>query len=185
MIGILNLEEKNIELYNFLINNDIDCQQLSTEDEILNCKKLIIPDCTSIREFIKLLNKKNIYQCIKMLKKDILFIGNSVGLLCSQCSGSVFPPFCIIDNIITNVVTINDYLGIDIISNNDFIKVSDDNKLYFGSIPDIEICPNTIASIKGLNKTAILHKDNFYGFTFLPEKPGQKGLELLKSFINK
>lgn len=184
MIGILDLEFNSDGICNLLDQIDVKSKKVYTEDEILGCRKIIIPSCNSLKDFIKKLNRANLFQFIKILKKDILFIGNSVGLLCSHCDEILLPTLCVIDSNMTSYIEKNDYLEIVQTQNNYLLNDIASLSFYFEKIPDIESCPNTIAIIKDLNKAAIIAKDNFYGITFTPEKSGQQGLQILKNFTN-
>lgn len=184
MIGILDLEFNSDGICNLLDQISVKSKKVYTEDEILECRKIIIPSCNSLKDFIKKLNKTNLFQFIKMLKKDILFIGNSVGLLCSQYDDTPLPTLCVLDTSINTYIEKNENLEIIPIQNNNLLNNLSSLSFYFDKIPDIESCPNTIAIIKDLSKAAIIIKDNFYGITFIPEKSGPQGLQILKNFTN-
>lgn len=184
MVGILNITEEGNELANFFKNCQISFNLVYTEDEIIQCKKLIIPSCNSITNLLKKMNKANLYQIIKMLKKDILCLGNSSALLCESCENLTLPSFCIIDNKVNNFIQVNKFFDIEITFNHKIFENISNLNFYFENILDIVSCPNTIATIKELNYSAIIIKNNFYAFSFLPEKSGEQGKQILLNFIN-
>lgn len=65
-----------------------------------------------------------------------------------------------------------------------FKDIKNNSFFYFVHSYCVGICQNTIASCEyGMKFSAALHKDNFFGVQFHPEKSGSVGLKLLDNFI--
>jgi len=52
------------------------------------------------------------------------------------------------------------------------------------ALPDLSIHSAAVTDFNDMTFTCIINKDNAWGTQFHPEKSGEQGLELLKSFIN-
>lgn len=65
-----------------------------------------------------------------------------------------------------------------------FTNIEEKSFVYFVHSYAPELCPETIAiSENGVQFSAALHRDNFYGTQFHPEKSGGIGEQILKNFL--
>ena len=66
-----------------------------------------------------------------------------------------------------------------------FKDMSDGDFVYFVHSFAADVCDDSIAvSENGRDFSAALHKDNFYGVQFHPEKSGEAGEKILRNFMN-
>jgi glutamine amidotransferase len=183
MISVLGFNTNSNELLEVL--NKIKCNYLiaETEDEILTSNKLFIPPCDDLSLLLKKLNRSNLYQFIKMLKKDVLFIGKSMALLCEKCKEVQLPTFCMINNEIDNVIKDDLFHEVEILEKDKLFKDIDNSLLYFDCFFEMKILSNSLAKLKDKEVTVAIKKNNFYGVMFRPELSGEVGIQVIKNFL--
>lgn len=190
MITIIDYGAGNIgSLKNALTSLGFDCLVTSDPKIIAKADKIIFPGQGRAGSAIKELKKRGLDKIIK--KINVPFLGICLGM-------QILADYSEEDN--TNCLGIipgevkkfSNSLKIPQIGWNK-IKISRVSRLlkgikdseYFYFVNSYFLCLNnyTIAETSyGLNFSAVIQKDNFYGVQFHPEKSGKIGLKILNNF---
>jgi imidazole glycerol-phosphate synthase subunit HisH len=164
-----------------------------TNNEYAICKseKIIFPGVGEASFAIKQLHLLNIFSFIRMIKKPMLGICLGMQLMCefseegnTSCLG-IFPG---------RNERFDDKLGKvphmgwnevkQIKESKLFEGIKDNEFFYFANSYYLPVTENTTSKANhGVDFSATLEKNNFYGVQFHPEKSGDAGLKLFKNFI--
>ncbi|PKL89876.1 MAG: imidazole glycerol phosphate synthase subunit HisH [Ignavibacteriae bacterium HGW-Ignavibacteriae-2] len=174
---------------------DLNTDYIITQKESEICKsdKIIFPGVGEASYAIKKLNLYNLINLLRVIKKPFLGICLGMQLMCERseegnvnCLG-VFPTYC------------KKFEGDDIkIPHMGWNKVefSEGSKLFDG-IPNgqhfyfahsyyVPVNVNTSSICNhGVDFTASMQKDNYYGVQFHPEKSGEYGINIIRNFLEK
>ncbi len=190
---IIQYNAGNIQSVLFALER-IGVEAIVTDDveQILQADKVIFPGVGEASTAMQYLQQRNLDQLIVQLKQPVLGICLGMQLMCkfseennTQCLG-------IFDEQVAKFEKGIDQLKIPQIGWNNiydlksnlFSKVDNDAYCYFvhGYFASKGI--HTIASANyGIAYSAALHKDNYYGVQFHPEKSALVGEQILKNFI--
>ncbi|MFA4923902.1 MAG: imidazole glycerol phosphate synthase subunit HisH [Ignavibacteriaceae bacterium] len=163
----------------------------SNEVEICRSDKIIFPGVGEASYAIKQLHKLNLFSMMRMIGKPLLGICLGMQLLCESskegnvaCLG-IFPSTAEkFDETKTKVP----HMGWNKVKQKKgsklFTGIRDEEYFYFAHsfyVPENIFTISTTEN--GIDFSASLEKDNFYGVQFHPEKSGDAGLKLLENFI--
>lgn len=158
-------------------------------EEIETADKVIFPGVGEAKSAMKKLRESTLDLNIPKLKQPVLGICLGMQLLCNYTEEGNTKGLGIFD---LNVVKFNNNLKVPQIGWNCinnlhselFKDISENEFMYAVHSYYAPICDETIAeSNYGINYSSALHKDNFYGVQFHPEKSSIKGEQVLKNFL--
>lgn len=160
---------------------------------ITNASKVILPGVGAAAHAMDLILRKGLYDVIRSLKQPVLGICLGQHILCASSEEGDVECLGIIPIRVKKLqdVRIIPHMGWN---NLDYVKegepllegINTQDSFYFVHSFAPEVDANyTLATCKyGVEFSAIIKKDNFYGAQFHPEKSGAVGERLLKNFIN-
>ncbi|MDP3393637.1 imidazole glycerol phosphate synthase subunit HisH [Sediminibacterium sp.] len=190
---IIQYNAGNIQSVLFALDR-IGVEAIVTDDEeqILQADKVIFPGVGEASTAMQYLKKRKLDQLIIQLKQPVLGICLGMQLMCkfseennTQCLG-------IFDEQVAKFKPVEEQLKIPQIGWNNIYDLQSN---LFKGIENNAYCyfvhgyfatkgKHTIASTDyGIAYSSALHKDNFYGVQFHPEKSALVGEQILKNFI--
>ena len=166
-----------------IITNDIQT--------IRSANKVLFPGVGEASSAMAFLKEKNLDKVIKDLKQPVLGICLGMQLMCSfseegetDCLGIFNKKVKHFDSKELKVPQIG-WNNIFDLKSPLFKGLKNDSFVYFVHGYYAELGENTIATTDYIiNYSSALHKDNFYGVQFHPEKSGDIGDQILKNFID-
>lgn len=191
-IGIINYGAGNIfSLCAALDRQQISYEMVNQQSDLSGHSHYIIPGVGHAGTAMQKLQASGMAEAIKELKKPVLGICVGMQLLSAHSEEG--------NSDLLNIVPVktrlfNHQLDIKIphmgwnrvhfAPNPLFDGIADQSRFYFVHSYFLEYNPNfDLATCKyGLRFSAAVHKDNFYGVQFHPEKSGKAGERLLKNF---
>ncbi len=161
------------------------------ESEISNADRVIFPGVGEASSAVKRLHLMNLFSLLRVIKKPMLGICLGMHILCERSEEGSVACLSVMNG---EAKKFDDskvkvpHMGwnkVKIIEESKlFHCIDDETYFYFAHsyyIPENEL---TIAVAKhGVEFSAAIQKDNYYGVQFHPEKSGEAGLKLLKNFI--
>lgn len=182
-VAVIKYNAGNIQSVLFALER-IGVKGLVTDDPevIRTSDKVIFPGVGEASSAMKYLRERKLDELIISLKQPVLGICLGMQLMCgnseennTRCLG-IFK---------TNVRKFRNGLKVPQVGWNT-VKTEDGIKyFYFVHNYYAEICDATVATTEyGIEFSSMLHKDNFFGVQFHPEKSGKDGEEVLKKFIS-
>ena len=190
MITILKYSTGNVEsVTNALKHLGYESKITDDRDEIISSEKLIIPGVGEAGTAMKYIREKGLEEVIVSLTQPVLGICLGLQLLCSysdegyvRCLGifdvqvKKFPPFDKVPHMgWNNFSALKGVL---------FKGISAEDDVYYvhSYYPEISNYTTAICDYV-LPFSAAMHRDNFYGVQFHPEKSADTGSEILKNFL--
>ncbi len=192
MIALIDYGAGNIaSVANALEDINADFKIVKSEIQICNADKIILPGVGEASFAMNKLHLLNLFSLLRLLKKPFLGICLGMQLLCEKSKEGDVACLGIIDSVVEKFDNTN--LNVPHMGWNKVEKVTD-TKLFCGidSMKDfyfansfyVPINKYTVAKTNyGIDFTAAVEKDNFYGVQFHPEKSGEAGLQVLKNFV--
>jgi glutamine amidotransferase len=191
MIAILKYSAGNVEsVSNALKRLGYECTITDDPAEIRSAEKVIIPGVGEAGSALKYMKEKGLDKTIISLQQPVLGICLGLQLLCSysdescvRCLGifdahvKKFPPFEKVPHMgWNNFSALKGVL---------FKGINTDDNVYFvhSYYPEITDFTTAICDYV-LPFSAAMHKDNFYGVQFHPEKSADTGAKILKNFLD-
>ena len=188
---IINYGAGNIKSIQFAFKRlGVDAILSSDAEEIKAADKVIFPGVGEASSAMKMLKESKLDRIIPQLKKPVLGICLGMQLMCNQTDEGNTKGLEIFD---VNVKRFSNKVKVPHMGWNTITNLK--SKLFEG-IPDKEYMylvhsfyaeenENSIATTDyEISYASALHKDNFYGVQFHPEKSGKSGERILKNFLN-
>jgi glutamine amidotransferase len=160
------------------------------ENDIIGSEKIILPGTEEALSAIKKLHLLNLFTVLRIVKKPVLGIGLGMQLLSEfskegdvTCLGKFAGTVERFDPVISKIP----------FNGNHKIRIEKASKLFHNIDETAEFSfsnsyylpvndyTNAYAN-NGINFSAVIEKDNFYGVQFHPEESGKNGLTLLRNF---
>lgn len=158
--------------------------------EILTADKVIFPGVGEASSAMRYLTEKRLDEVILSLRQPVLGICLGMQLMCRRSEEGNTQGLGIFDIDVKKFTT---GLKVPQVGWNDlancrgklFERVGPGKFMYFVHSYYAEVIEGTVATANyGLDFSAALNKNNFYGVQFHPEKSGEAGETLLNNFIN-
>jgi glutamine amidotransferase len=190
MIAILRYNAGNILSVQNAVNRlGYEYKITDDKDDLLSADKVIIPGVGEASSAMRFLREKNLDKLLISLKQPVLGICLGQQLMCNfsyegcvRCLGvfdavvKKFPPFDKIPHMGWN--------SFSALKGNLFKDVRADEDVYYVHSYYAEITDYTSAICDYvLPFSAAMHRDNFYGVQFHPEKSAGTGMKILKNFL--
>jgi glutamine amidotransferase len=190
MIAIIKYNAGNIQSVQNAVNRlEFDSIVTDQDEELLAADKVIIPGVGEARSAMKYLKERKLDQLIISLKQPVLGICLGLHLLCdfsdegsTKCLGifdavvKKFPPFEKVPHMGWN--------NFSALKGTLFKGVRADEDVYYVHSYYAEITDFTSAICDYvLPFSAAMHRENFYGVQFHPEKSADTGVKILKNFL--
>lgn len=189
-IVIINYGAGNIQSIKFAIKRlGYDAVLTNDIEEIKGADKVIFPGVGEASSAMKKLRDSGLDKIIPTLEQPVLGICLGMQLMCNSSEEGSTEGLGIFD---VDVVKFSNkvkvpQIGWNQISNlksNLFKKITEKEHIYLVHSFYAPLCDETIAiSDYGLNYSAALQIDNFYGTQFHPEKSSLVGEQILKNFL--
>ncbi|WP_339666583.1 imidazole glycerol phosphate synthase subunit HisH [Maribacter arcticus] len=190
-IVIINYGAGNIQSIKFAIKRlGYEAVLSSDVSEIKNADKVIFPGVGEASSAMKKLRDSGLDKLIPTLKQPVLGICLGMQLMCHSSEEGNTAGLGIFD---VDVVKFDSSVKvpqigwnqINKLKSNLFHGVTENEHIYLVHSFYAPLCTETIAVCSyGLDYTAALKKDNFYGTQFHPEKSSGVGEKILKNFLN-
>lgn len=173
--------------------NELGHEYLLTNKEIEICRadKVIFPGVGEASFAIKQLHRYNLINLLRIVKRPMLGICLGMQLMCEYstegnvaCLGIIPGTVEKFDSSLVNVPHMGWNEVIQKKESRLFRDIKDGEFFYFANsyyLPVNEFSTST--ANHGIDFTASLEKDNYYGIQFHPEKSGEAGLKLLNNFL--
>ena len=190
-IVIINYGAGNIQSIKFAIKRlGYDAVLSSNVEEIQSADKVIFPGVGEASSAMKKLRDSGLDRIIPNLKQPVLGICLGMQLMCHSSEEGTTTGLRIFD---VDVVKFDTSVKVPQIGWNQINKlksdlfegVSENEHIYLVHSFYAPLCEETIAECSyGLDYSAALRKDNFYGTQFHPEKSSDVGEKILENFLN-
>tara|TARA_R110002074_G_scaffold115309_1_gene246068 strand:- start:5581 stop:6162 length:582 start_codon:yes stop_codon:yes gene_type:complete len=190
-IVIINYGAGNIQSIKFAIRRlGYDAVLSSNVEEIQSADMVIFPGVGEASSAMKKLRDSGLDKIIPNLKQPVLGICLGMQLMCHSSEEGTTTGLGIFD---VDVVKFDTSVKVPQIGWNQINKlksdlfegVSENEHIYLVHSFYAPLCEETIAECSyGLDYSAALRKDNFYGTQFHPEKSSDVGEKILENFLN-
>ena len=190
-VVIIDYGAGNIQSIKFAIQRLGMTAELSSDPEIIkSAEKVIFPGVGEAGSAMKMLKKSGLDKLIPALKQPVLGICLGMQLMCTSSEEGDTKGLGIFD---AKVVKFRNNLKVPQIGWNHifnlkselFHGISEEEYVYLVHSFYVPECEETIASSEyGVEYTTAIHKNNFYGVQFHPEKSSDAGEQILKNFLN-
>jgi len=170
----------------------VDAVVTDEHDEIRSADRVLFPGVGEALSAMQSLQEKNLDKLIPELKQPVLGICVGLQLLCSHSEERDTKGLGVFD---VKVKRFSNSPGLKVpqigwnaiygLQSPLFKDVKENSYIYYVHSYYAELCSCTIAkSDYGIEYSASLHKDNFYGVQFHTEKSADTGEQILRNFIN-
>ena len=190
-IVIINYGAGNIQSIKFAIKRlGYDAVLSSDVEEIQNADKVIFPGVGEASSAMKKLRDSGLDKLIPTLKQPVLGICLGMQLMCHSSEEGNTTGLGIFD---VDVVKFDTTVKVPQIGWNQinrlksglFEGITENEYIYLVHSFYAPLCTETIAEcFYGVDYSAALQKDNFYGTQFHPEKSSSVGEKILENFLN-
>lgn len=190
-IAIIDYGAGNIQSIKFAIKRlGFDAVLSSDAEEIKNADKVIFPGVGEAGSAMKMLRATGLDKLIPQLKQPVLGICLGMQLMCNRSEEGDTKGLGIFD---AEVKRFDNSVKVPQIGWNQlselkthlFDKVEDGEYVYLVHSYYVHECEDEIAQTEyGVKYSTALHRDNFYGVQFHPEKSSKTGEQILKNFLN-
>ena len=194
MIAIIDYDTGNLRSVCNALDR-IGAEYVLTDDPavIAQADRVLLPGVGEASSAMRKLQERGLCEVIKGLKVPVLGICIGMQLMCRHSEEGNVDCLGIFDAQVKKFeadpsagvkVPHMGWNSISDLSTDLFEGLSDGEFVYFVHSFAADVCDDTIAvSENGRRFSAALHKDNFYGAQFHPEKSGDVGERILKNFM--
>ncbi|SDS33335.1 imidazole glycerol phosphate synthase subunit HisH [Christiangramia echinicola] len=190
-IVIIDYGAGNIQSIKFAIKRlGYEAVLSSNEDEIRQADKVIFPGVGEAGSAMRMLRSTGLDKVIPTLKQPVLGICLGMQLMCDHSEEGDTQGLGIFKADVKrfdNSVKVPQ-IGWNQITNLEthlFDNVQNEEYVYLVHSYYVPECIDEIARTEyGVNYSTALHRDNFYGVQFHPEKSSKTGEQILKNFLN-
>lgn len=167
----------------------VDAIVSDSSDEIISADKVIFPGVGEASSAMAKIKEKKLDLAIKLLEQPVLGICLGMQLMCNYTEEGNTQGLGIFD---VEVKKFTSVLKVPQIGWNSirelksplFYGVPENAYMYLVHSYYVQKCSETVAQTNyGMDYSSALHKDNFYGVQFHPEKSGELGELILKNFL--
>lgn len=167
----------------------VKVQLTDAPEEIIKADKVIFPGVGEARSAMEVIKYKGLDKVIPNLKQDVMGICLGMQLMCRASEERETKCLDIFD---VDVLRFDDKLKVphmgwnlvDFDNHKLFEGISGDAYFYFVHSYYVPASPFTVGKTEyGISYSSIIHKDNFYGCQFHPEKSGNNGALVLENFL--
>lgn len=190
MIAIIDYGAGNIRsVQNALTRLGVESKLTNRPDELIAADKIIFPGVGEASFAMTQLREYGLDRLIPTLKQPVLGICLGMQLMCTSSEEGNTAALGIFN---TKVKEFEPILNVPHTGWNAcsfapsrlFQGISSEDDFYFVHSYYAEICPDTLATCDYIQPfSAALHKDNFYGVQFHPEKSAKIGSILIQNFL--
>ncbi|AFU70436.1 imidazole glycerol phosphate synthase amidotransferase subunit HisH [Psychroflexus torquis ATCC 700755] len=189
-IAIIDYGAGNVKSIEFALQRlGYSSELTSSTKTIKGADRVIFPGVGEASSAMKMLKSTGLDLLIPTLEQPVLGICLGMQLMCSYCEEGDTRGLNIFD---TKVVKFNNQLKVPQVGWNTIIDlktdlfkgVEENSYMYLVHSFYVPAYRDSIAnSSYGVDYSVALHKNNFYGVQFHPEKSGKIGEQILKNFI--
>ncbi len=164
-------------------------QVTSNAQHLQAASHVIIPGVSTAQRAMAQLKQQNLVETLRSLTQPVLGICSGMQILFDWCEeGAVNGLGIFTGKVIKLSANVLPHMGWNTLQLQTdcrlFAHISDNSYVYFVHSYGTEVNAQTIASCNyGNHFSAMVAKENYYGFQFHPERSGKVGLQLLRNFI--
>src|SRR5690349_2543271 len=192
-VALLKYNAGNVQSVLYALERiGVEAQVTDDHDEIRSADRVLFPGVGEALSAMQSLQEKNLDKLIPELKQPVLGICVGLQLLCRHSEERDTKGLGVFDVKVKRFPTKPNLkvpqIGWNAIYNLQsplFKGVKENSYIYYVHSYYAELCDWTIAKSEyGIEYSASLHKDNFYGVQFHTEKSADAGEQILRNFIN-
>ncbi len=162
----------------------------NNHEEILSSDRVIFPGVGEASSAMKFLQQSGLNEVVLNLKQPVLGICLGMQLMCDHSEEGDTPGLGIFPVHVKKFISVSEkvpHMGWNTVENMKsaiFRDVDNSTYVYYVHSYYAEICADTIAVTDYVQSySAALHRSNYYGVQFHPEKSGAAGERILKNFL--
>lgn len=162
----------------------------NNHEEILSSDRVIFPGVGEASSAMKFLQQSGLNEVVLNLKQPVLGICLGMQLMCEHSEEGNTPGLGIFPVHVKKFISVSEkvpHMGWNTVENmksSVFRDVDNDTYVYYVHSYYAEICADTIGVTNYVQPySAALHRGNYYGVQFHPEKSGAAGERILKNFL--
>lgn len=194
MIAIIDYDTGNLRSVCNALDR-IGAEYVLTDDPqlIRNADRVLLPGVGEASTAMQKLQERGLCDVIRSLKTPVLGICIGMQLMCSHSEEGNVDCLGIFDSRVRKFeadpsagvkVPHMGWNALSELQTGLFDGLAEGDFVYFVHSFAVDVCSQTIAvSDNGRRFSAAMHKDNFYGAQFHPEKSGEVGEKILRNFM--
>ena len=162
----------------------------NNHEEILSSDRVIFPGVGEASPAMKFLRQSGLDNVVLKLRQPVLGICLGMQLMCQHSEEGNTPGLGIFPVHVKKFISVSEkvpHMGWNTVENmksSVFRGVDNDTYVYYVHSYYAEICADTIGVTNYVQPySAALHRGNYYGVQFHPEKSGAAGERILKNFL--